>query len=91
MCVFVSVCPEPFGETTGPILMKLYKNSLTGVKSCAFQFCAILLKNDVMAAILKNEKNWKNVILYLKKVFALTFIVQHHQLLSKFRTKNDFF
>ena len=52
VCVCVFVCPEPFGETTGPISTKLSKNSLTQVRTCAYEFEAISFNDDVMAAIL---------------------------------------
>jgi len=56
VCVCLSVClyvcPEPFGETTRPISTKLFKNSFTYVRGCAFEFEAIWSNDDVMAAIL---------------------------------------
>ena len=56
MCECVSVCPETFGESTVPILMKLSKNGYTKVKRCEFEFWAIQLTEELMAAILSKKR-----------------------------------
>ena len=50
--VCVCVCSRQYGETTGPISMKLSKNDPLWVYRCAFKFWLINIIGDVTAAIL---------------------------------------
>ena len=53
VCLCVCVCVQSrLGKTTGPISTKLSKNSLTQIRTCAYEFEAISFNDDVMAAIL---------------------------------------
>ena len=50
--VCLCVCSRQYGETTGPISMKLSKNDPLWVYRCAFKFWLINIIGDVTAAIL---------------------------------------